>query len=86
MQIYTPSTMGFQWELEGAPCYFVFAVLPSGLSKACYLFTKIMRPLIWYWRGQGLKAIVYLDDGIVAVPGLQEACKDSKLVKRDLGL
>ena len=27
---------------------------------------------------------MYLHDGIVAVPGLQEACKESKLVKRDL--
>ena len=61
--------LGFQWELEGVPCYFVFAVLPFGLSMACYLFTKTMRPLIWYWRGQGLKAIVYLDNGIMAVPG-----------------
>ena len=58
--------LGFQWELESI---FVFAVLPFGLSMACYLFTKIMRPLIWYWRGQGLKAIVYLDNGIMAVPG-----------------
>ena len=56
-----------QWELEGVPCYFVFAVLPFGLSTAYYLFTKI---LIRYWRGGGLKAIVNLDDGTVAVPGL----------------
>ena len=52
----------------GVANYFVFAVLPFGLSTACYLFTKLLRPLIRYWRGQGLKAILYLDDGIVAVP------------------
>ena len=28
----------------------------------CYLF-KLMHPLVRYWRGRGLKAIVYLDDG-----------------------
>ena len=46
--------LGFQWELEGLPCYFVFAVLPFGLSTACNLSTKIMRPLIRYWRGRCL--------------------------------
>ena len=28
-----------------------------------------MRPLIKLWRGKGLKAIIYLDDGIVSVKG-----------------
>ena len=62
----------------------MFTVLPLGLLTACYLFAKLMRLLIRLWRGQGLKAIVYLDDGIVAVPGLHEACRESMLVKRDL--
>ena len=30
-----------------------------------------MRPLVRHWRGRGLKAIVYLDDGIVAINGEQ---------------
>ena len=28
----------------------------------------MMRPLVRLWRSKGLKAIVYLDDGIVAMP------------------
>ena len=47
----------------------MFAVLPFGLSTACYIFTKLMRPLVGFWRGRGLKAIDYLDDGIIAVKG-----------------
>ena len=76
--------LGFQWEHKGIPSYFVFTVLPFGLSTACYLFTKIMRPLVRYWRGRGLKAIVYLDDGVVAVSGWERALHESKLVQDNL--
>jgi len=76
--------LGFQWEIEGITSYSVFAVLPFGLSTACYLFTELLKPLIRYWRGRGLKAIIYLDDGIMAVPGLQMALYESLLVKGDL--
>ena len=41
-------------------------MLPFGLSSAPYVFTKMMRPLVRLRRSKGLKAIVYLDDGIVA--------------------
>ena len=42
--------------------------LPFGLSSAPYVFTKMMHSLVRLWRSNGLKAIVYLDDDIVAVP------------------
>ena len=76
--------LGFQWETKGVACYFVFTVLPFGLATACYLFTKVMRPLIRYCRGRGLKAIVYLDDGIVAVRGKEKALVESARVKQDI--
>jgi len=72
--------LGFQWR----GTFYVFKVLPFGLSSACYLFTKLLRPLIKLWRGRGLKAIVYLDDGIVAVKGKDKAATESATVKRDL--
>ena len=65
--------LGFRWDLDGVENYYVFKVLPFGLSTACYLFTKLMRPLVRYWRGRGLKTIIYLDDGIIAVKGKVEA-------------
>ena len=40
--------LGFQWETKGVTGFYVFIVLPFGLATACYLFTKIMRPLIKY--------------------------------------
>ena len=69
--------LGFQWDIAGVSGYYVFAVLPFGLSMACYIFTKLMRPLVRYWHGRGLKAIVYLDDSIIAVEGESEALNES---------
>ena len=53
----------FAWGGE----YYRFAVLPFGLASAHYAFTKILRPLVCLWRNKGLRAILYLDDGICAV-------------------
>ena len=70
--------LDFQWR----DVFYVFKVLPFGLSSACYLFTKLLRPLIRLWRGRGLKAIICLDDGIVAVQGKDRALRESALVKQ----
>ena len=76
--------LGFRWDTSSNPQFYVFAVLPFGLSTACYIFTKVLRPLIRYWRGRGLKAVIYLDDGIVAVKGKDAAIEESRHVKHDL--
>ena len=34
-----------------------------GLSSAPYIFTKLLRPLVKHWRSQGIRAVIYLDDG-----------------------
>ena len=46
------------------------------------LVYKLTRPLTKHWRGRGLKAIVYLDDGIIVVKGEQAA--ESAQVKHEL--
>ena len=43
-----------------------------------------MRPLIRHWRGKGFRAIVYIDDGIVAAEGEQNALAVSNQVREDL--
>ena len=72
--------LGFEWSGK----HYVFTVLPFGLSSACYIFTKLLRPLVKYWRSQGIKAVIYLDDGIASVPQLEEAKRISFLMKSDL--
>ena len=34
--------------------FIFFCVLPFGLSTACYVFTKLLRPLVKHWRSMGV--------------------------------
>ena len=38
--------LGFAWDFEGVTRYFTFAVLPFGLSTACFCFTMLLCPLV----------------------------------------
>ena len=69
--------LGFEWLYEGKSQYFVFTVLPFGLSSAGHIFTKTVRCLISHWRGQSIKILAYLDDGLCALEW-------SKIVRSDL--
>ena len=57
--------LGFTWDVSGKTKYFVYFFLPFGISSATFIFTKVMRSVIKYWRGQGIRAICFIDDGIV---------------------
>ena len=73
-------TVGLSWSNK----FYVFAVLPFGLSTAWYVFTKLLRPLVKRWRSLGLRVIVYIDDGI-CVAGSHSKCLEYKeLVVSDL--
>ena len=58
----------------------MFTILPFGLSTACYIFTKMLRPLVRYWREQGVRIVVYPDDGLGAASGSAGALAASELV------
>ena len=62
----------------------MFLVLPFGLSTACYVFTKLLRPLVKRWRSQGRRVVVYIDDGICASVNVQEPRKHSAGIQADL--
>ena len=72
--------LGFAWR-QG---YYVFAVLPFELCTTCYLFTKVVRPLVRYWRAQGLRVVLQLDDGLGVASGMEAACAGSELVHSTL--
>ena len=76
--------LGFSWCFSGIPRYFMFKVLPFGLSSACYLFTRMFRPLVLRWRSLGILAVMYIDDGIFTCRSREEAVRASELVRRDL--
>ena len=63
---------------------FCFSVLPFGLSTAPYVFTKCVRPLEKYWRLQGVKIAICLDDGL-AIENDYRVCKMlSSRIREDL--
>ena len=72
--------LGFAWGEK----FYVFTVLPFGLCTACYIFTKVLHPLVRYWRAQGMRVVVYLDDGLGAAASMKEACVASGMVRATL--
>ena len=52
------------------------------LLLAIIIFTKVVCPAVHYWRANGLRIVVYLDDdGLRAVTGKQAALEASQLVR-----
>ena len=72
--------LGFQWENR----YYVYNVLPFGLATSGYIFSKVTREIVKYWRGKGFKIIMYLDDGLGDATYYEEALSTSKIIKSDL--
>ena len=69
--------LGFEWNDR----YYVFTVLPFGLSTACYIFTKLVRPSVRYWRARGIRITVYLGDGLAVASTERQALEGSPLVQ-----
>ena len=53
--------LGFSWRFDSVVQYFVFMVLPFGLSSAPYTFIKLVHALVGYWRGLGRRVVTFLD-------------------------
>jgi hypothetical protein len=76
--------LGCSWVTQGRRRFFQFTVLPFGLATAPFLFTKIQKTLVKYWRGQGIRIFTYLDDGAGAEDNLVDAKETSEQVRRDI--
>jgi len=65
VEIFQPhqTFLGFSWNFQGEMRYYIFTVLPFGLSVATYIFTKVLRPLAGWWRANGIYIVPFLDDG-----------------------
>lgn len=50
--------LGLEWQGR----YYVWNVLPMGLSLSPWVFTKITRPILQYLRQNGRRATAYMDD------------------------
>lgn len=76
--------LGFQWEMKGDIKYFVFNVLPFGISSAAFIFTKLIRKVVQYWRSLSYRVIMYLDNGLAGAKDFDQASTLSEVIKRDL--
>ena len=76
--------LGFAWPFSGIVRYFTFAVLPFGLSRACFCFTKLMRPLVKRWRLMGPTSFIYLDDGFGSQPDTCSVRGTSLIQRKEL--
>ena len=76
--------LGCAWPFSGVFRYFTFAVLPFGLSSACFCFTKLMRPLVRRWRKMGHNNFIYLDDGFGSQPDKCSATAASFIQREEL--
>jgi hypothetical protein len=56
----------FLWEGKA----YQFITMPFGLNVAPRVFTKLMKPVISWLRGQGVRMIIYLDDILVLAPSV----------------
>lgn len=72
--------LGFSWE----SFFYVFTVLPFGLSSAPYIFTKCLRPIVKYWRQSGINIVLYLDDGLGMAQSYEKGVSESVFVRDSL--
>ena len=76
--------LGFSWGSGITRRWFMFRILPFDLSTACYVFTKLLHPLVRRWRSRGLRCIVYIDDGIYAAESRDQCVEGTKMIIDDL--
>ena len=82
------SYLGFSWNFDTPygqeTKYIVFLVQVFVISSACYTFTKVMRPFLKKWRGEGIRSSLYLDDGLLACKTYDIACRVALKARSDL--
>ena len=77
--------MSFKWpSSDRIMKFYELKVLPFGLTSAPYVFTKVVRQLVKYWRGRGNLILMYLDDGIGGDTSAERARILSDSVLQDL--
>jgi hypothetical protein len=88
VEIFPPhqTYLGFAWKFQDSlhEKYYVFTVLPFGLSTAPYIFTKLLKPLEKRWRYLGINIAIFLDDGWALHKDLQLCQSHSHTVRQDL--
>ena len=75
---------GFSWLIDGKEKYFVFKVLPFGITTGPIVCKKMFRPLICKWRKSGILCVIFFDDGAMCASDYKTCVKQSMVMKSDL--
>lgn len=70
----TQSLLGISWEGK----FYHYNVLPFGCSLSPWVFTKIVKEMVRFWRSMGLLVVFYLDDFCLIAP-----TRELALLQRD---
>jgi hypothetical protein len=54
------------------------------MSTIPWVFSKIVRELVIYWRSKGIYILPYLDDFWILIMGYYAGCLLAKIVKEDM--
>ena len=76
--------LGFSWKTNNLTKFYVFNVLPFGISTAGYIFTKVTREVVKYFRSQGMRVVMFLDDGLGGSNDFESCLTVSQKVKLEL--
>ncbi len=64
--------------------FYVYTVLPFGLSTAPFVFSKVMKVLINHWRQLGIRVMSFLDDGLGGAASYGLAVAHSTVVRETM--
>ena len=76
--------LGFAWVENGVKRYFVYVVLPFGISTAGLIFTKVLRVCVSKWRNTGINIVVFLDDRLGGAGSFEASVRAANFVRQDL--
>ena len=74
------TNLGFSWNEK----YYRYTVLTFGLSSTQFIFTKRLRPVVKFWRLQGIKIVLHLDDGFVFASTKYKCLTVSETIQKSL--
>ena len=72
--------LGFAWGGK----YYCFKSLPFGLSTAPYLFNKLVRVMIKFWRAKGIRCMMFFDYGSAGASTFGETEQIASLIEESL--
>ena len=76
--------LDFSWKIDGKIRYFMFTVLVFGLCSALFISIKVMCSFVKFWRREGIKICVYIDDVLRTAPSLDLALEEAEFVRNSL--